>query len=167
MTIAVAQALLEMCPGKTKEETQNRPVLSMQTWGRRYPHAGYGSYGNGSAMRVFSAGWLFDTLEETECMTQCSAGVTHNHPEGIRGAVVTAGCIYLGRTGASKEQIRAYAKKHGGGLFRTCDKIRPTYYQVESCRGTVPEDAALLNDLLDYWIAQAGGNNGTSSVHAG
>jgi ADP-ribosylglycohydrolase len=140
MTIAVAQALLEVRPGEPREETKKRVAASMQTWGRRYPNAGYGgrfrqwlraenpapygSYGNGSAMRVSSAGWLFGTLEETKDMAQRTAEVTHNHPEGIRGAVVTARCIYLARTGASKEQIRAFVREQGYDLTRTCDEIR-------------------------------------------
>lgn len=166
MTIAVAQALLEVRPGEPREETKKRVAASMQTWGRRYPNAGYGgrfrqwlraenpapygSYGNGSAMRVSSAGWLFGTLEETKDMAQRTAEVTHNHPEGIRGAVVTARCIYLARTGALKEQIRAFVREQGYDLTRTCDEIRPTYRHVESCQGTVPEAVTAFLEGTDF-----------------
>lgn len=155
MTIAIAEALLDAPPDAADEWTEHRLVTSMQKWGRKYPYAGYGgrfiwwlraeepepygSYGNGSAMRVSSAGWLYDTLEETEHMAELTAKVTHNHPEGIKGAVVTAGSIFLARNGAAKEEIRAYAVGKGYDLSRTCDEIRPGYHHVESCQGTVPE----------------------------
>ena len=96
----------------------------MRKWGKRYPDAGYGcrfynwlwsknpepygSYGNGSAMRVSAAGWLYDTLEETRRIARLTAEVTHNHPEGIKGAEATASAIFLARTGASKDAIRDY-----------------------------------------------------------
>ena len=100
----------------------------------------YGSFGNGSAMRVSSAGWLFDTLEETRHMARLTAEVTHNHPEGIKGAEAAACAIYLARNGRSKEEIREYIiHEFGYDLSRTCDQIRPTYRHDESCQKTVPE----------------------------
>ena len=100
----------------------------------------YGSYGNGSAMRVSSAAWLFDDLETVRKMARLSAEVTHNHPEGIKGAESTAAAIFLARTGKSKAEIRAYIEtEFGYDLSRTCDEIRPDYYHVESCMETVPE----------------------------
>ena len=105
MTVAVAEALLNTL-GKSDEEIKAALVKSMQKWGHAYPNAGYGgmfyrwlrakdpqpynSYGNGSAMRVSAAGWLFDTLEETRHMARLTAEVTHNHPKGIKGAEATA-----------------------------------------------------------------------------
>ena len=93
----------------------------MQRWGRKYPNAGYGgmfsrwlrekdpqpynSFGNGSAMRVSSVGWLYDTLEETRHIARLTAAVSHNHPEGIKGAEATASAIFLARTGKSKDEI--------------------------------------------------------------
>ena len=155
MTVAVADALLGTM-GKTDEEIKAALVESMQKWGKKYPDAGYGgmfyrwlrskqpepygSYGNGSAMRVSAAGWLFDTLEETRHIARLTAEVTHNHPEGIKGAEATAGAIYMARTGSSKEEIKAYViREFGYDLSRTCDEIRPGYHHVESCQETVPE----------------------------
>ena len=166
MTIAVAEALLDGLPDADDEWIRRRLVKSMQKWGLKYPHAGYGgrfslwleeknpkpygSWGNGSAMRVSSAGWLYDTLKKTEHMAKMTAAVTHNHPEGIRGAVVTAGIIYLARTGASKEEIKAYAEKKGYDLSRTCDEIRPSYRFDVSCQGTVPEAITAFLEGTDF-----------------
>ena len=113
MTIAVAEALMDT-PGRSDDEIRKALIASMQRWGRMYPDAGYGgrfyhwlrsehpepyrSYGNGSAMRVSAAGWLFETLEETRRMARLTADVTHNHPEGIKGAEATASVIFMART---------------------------------------------------------------------
>ncbi|MBQ8130502.1 MAG: ADP-ribosylglycohydrolase family protein, partial [Clostridia bacterium] len=122
MTLAVAEALMDS-RGSSDDGIRAALIEKMQKWGRRYPHAGYGgmfaqwlrtpsprpygSYGNGSAMRVSAAGWLYDTLEETRRIARLTAEVTHNHPEGIKGAEATAAAIFLARTGADKERIRA------------------------------------------------------------
>ena len=114
MTIAVAEALMDTL-GKTDEEIKTALVTSMKKWGKRYPDAGYGnmfyqwlhtrepkpygSFGNGSAMRVSSAGWLFDSIEETRRIARLTAEVTHNHPEGIKGAEAAASVVFLARTG--------------------------------------------------------------------
>ena len=91
-------------------------------------------------MRVSAAGWLYQTLEETRRAARLSAEVSHNHPEGIKGAEATASAIFLARTGADKAQIRAYiVGGFGYDLSRTCDEIRPAYTHVESCQKTVPE----------------------------
>ena len=100
----------------------------------------YGSFGNGSAMRVAAAGWLFDTLDKTLEMAKVTAEVTHNHPEGIKGAQATAAAIFLARTGHSKPEIKRYVEQtFGYELSRTCDEIRPGYRHVETCQQTVPE----------------------------
>ena len=100
----------------------------------------YGSFGNGSAMRVSVAGWLFDTLERTLEMAKVTAEVTHNHLKGIKGAQATAAAIFLARTGHSKPEIRQYVEQtFGYDLSRTCDEIRPGYRHVEICQQTVPE----------------------------
>ena len=128
----------------------------MQALGRHYPYAGYGrmfrrwlqwdepqpyeSFGNGSAMRVSSVAWLYDDLETVQRMARLSAEVSHNHPEGIKGAEATASAIFLARTGSSKAAIKAYIEEQFGyDLSRTCDEIRPTYCHVETCQETVPE----------------------------
>ena len=100
----------------------------------------YGSYGNGSAMRVSSVAWLFNDIDTVRCMARLSAEVSHNHPEGIKGAEATASAIFLARTGHSKAEIKAYIEDNFCyDLSRTCDEIRPGYHHVESCQETAPE----------------------------
>ena len=166
MTIAVAEALLDF-RFREDEEIKAGLVESMRKWSKKYPDAGYGrkfyhwlrarhpepygSYGNGSAMRVSSAGWLFDTLAETRHMARLTAEVTHNHPEGIKGAEATASAIFLARTGHSKEEIRNYiVREFGYDLSRTCDQIRPGYTHIESCQKTVPEAITAFLEGTDF-----------------
>ena len=156
MTVAVADAFLDIPQDADDGEIRWQLVQSMQCFGQTFPHAGYGgmfrrwlrsrhpepygSYGNGSAMRVSSAAWLFDDLSAVRRMARLSADVTHNHPEGIKGAEATACAIYLARTGSTKAQIKAYIEENFHyDLSRTCDEIRPAYRHVESCQETVPE----------------------------
>ena len=156
MTLAVADAFLSLSPEAADKDIRRRLIQSMQTYGRKYTYAGYGgmfrrwlkdsnpqpygSYGNGSAMRVSSAAWLFDDLETVRHMAQLSAEVTHNHPEGIKGAEAIASAIFLARTGSTKAEIKNYIEQQFHyDLSRTCDEIRPTYRHVESCQETVPE----------------------------
>ena len=94
----------------------------------------------GTFCRAAAAGWLFDTLDKTLEMAKVTAEVTHNHPEGIKGAQATAAAIFLARTGHSKPEIRQYVEQtFGYDLSRTCDEIRPYYCHVETCQQTVPE----------------------------
>ena len=157
MTIAIADALLRAGNSASNEYIRSCVIFSMRSWGKKYPNAGYGSsfirwvlsdtepkpygsYGNGSAMRVSSAGWLYKTLDKTRRVARITAEVTHNHPEGIKGAEAVASAIYLARTGKTKEEIKNYiVTEFGYDLSRTCDEIRPNYYHVESCQQTVPE----------------------------
>ena len=156
MTLAVADAFLSLPPKATDADIRSQLIESMQIYGQAFPDAGYGgmfrrwlrdpnpqpygSYGNGSAMRVSSVGWMFDDLSTVRHMARLSAEVTHNHPEGIKGAEATASAIYLARTGSTKAEIKAYIEEQFGyDLSRTCDEIRPTYRHVESCQETVPE----------------------------
>ena len=100
----------------------------------------YGSWGNGSAMRVSAAGWLYDTMEEVRKAARLSAEVTHDHPEGIKGAEATAAAIFLSRIGKSKIEIKNYIESEFGyNLHRPLDKIREIYSFDGSCQGTVPE----------------------------
>ena len=154
MTLAVAEAFL----GAPQDEDaiRRRLIHAMRDWGHRYPGAGYGirfcrwlassdpqpynSFGNGSAMRVSSVAWLFDDMETVRRMARLSAEVTHNHPEGIKGAEATAAAIFLARTGHTKAEIKTYIEtEFHYDLSRTCDQIRPGYRHVESCQETVPE----------------------------
>ena len=91
-------------------------------------------------MRVSSVAWLYNDIDTVRRMARLSADVTHNHPEGIKGAEATASAIFLARTGHSKAEIKAYIEQEFGySLNRTCDEIRPAYFHVESCQETVPE----------------------------
>ena len=126
----------------------------MHTTGEKYPRAGYGgrfrfwlkekqtepygSYGNGAAMRVSPVVWYANSLEEAIDFAQASAEVTHNHPEGIKGAVVTAGATYLAKTGATMDEIKAFVGEHYKIDF-TLDEIRPIYEFNETCQDTVPQ----------------------------
>lgn len=189
MTLAVAEAFLDMAPGEDEDTTRRRMINRMRYWGKRYPHAGYGlrflrwlsqkdpqpygSYGNGSAMRVSAAAWLFDDLATVRRMARLSAQVTHDHPEGIKGAEATASAIYLARTGSTKAEIKAYIETHFHyDLSRTCDQIRPAYRHVESCQETVPEaiTAFLEGDSFEDVIRTAvslGGDCDTLTCIAG
>ncbi len=167
MTIAVADALLRVPREAADGVIRDEIVSSLHRWGRRYPNAGYGgrflgwlrtgsrepygSYGNGSAMRVSAAGWLYDTIEETRRIARLTADVTHDHPEGIKGAEATACAIFLARTGSGKEEIRdCIVREFGYDLSRTCDQIRPGYYHVESCQKTVPEAVTAFLEGTDF-----------------
>ena len=168
MTIAVAEALMSL-DGEADDDAVHHAVSkAMRTWGRNYPDAGYGgrfrawlfthrkpkpygSWGNGSAMRVSSVGWLYDTIEETRRFAKLTAEVTHNHPEGIKGAEATASAIFMARTGATKNEIREYiVQEFGYDLSRTCDEIRPKYHHVESCQETVPEAITAFMEGNDF-----------------
>ena len=166
MTIAVAEALMNTA-GKSISETKAALISAMQKWGKKYPHAGYGgmfrqwlresnpqpygSFGNGSAMRVAAAGWLYDDLKQTRKVAKLTAEVTHNHPEGIKGAEAVASAIFLARTGSSKEAIKEYIiQEFGYDLSRTCDEIRPGYYHDETCQKTVPEAITAFLEGEDF-----------------
>ena len=154
LTFAVAKAL--MSPYKSDEELKEHIVDNFHEFAKRYPHGGYGgrfarwlmngerepynSFGNGSAMRVSPAGWIANSLQETERMAKLTAEVTHNHPEGIKGARSVAGAIFLARNGASKEEIKNYIEsKYGYDLSRSLAEIQPDYSFNETCQGSVPE----------------------------
>lgn len=164
MTIAVADWILN-----DKKHTKKGLVARMQKWGRRYPNPmgayggmfsqwlssdnpkPYNSWGNGAAMRVAAVGFAFQTLDETLKVAKKSAEVTHNHPEGIKGAQATAAAIFMARTGGTKEEIRRYiSETFGYDMNRTCDDIRPTYCFDGSCQGTVPESIIAFLDSKDY-----------------
>lgn len=166
MAVAVAEALLDT-HGGTEAEVKAALVRSMQKWGHRYPNAGYGgmfwhwlrakdpkpygSFGNGSAMRVAAAGWLYDTLDETRQVAHWTAEVTHNHPEGVKGAESVAAAIWLARHGSSKEEIRDYiTREFGYDLSRSCNEIRPGYHHVETCQQTVPEAITAFLEGQDF-----------------
>lgn len=166
MTVAVAEAFMNSFGGDDIA-IRSAMVDSMMKWGGRYPEAGYGgrfyywlrsknpepygSYGNGSAMRVSAAGHIGNSLEATKRLAMLSAVVTHDHPEGIKGAQATATAIFLARTGHSKQEIKDYIiSEFGYDLSRTCDEIRPGYLHNESCQKTVPEAITAFFEGEDF-----------------
>ena len=160
MTIAVAEGLMN---GGEKDDF----IDAMKKYGRMYPDAGYGgrfgrwlmtdsrepyhSWGNGSAMRTAAVGWWFDNLEETRTAAVLAAGVTHDHPEGIKGAESTAAAIFLARTGYSKAEIEEYVEREFGyDLSWALDEIRPDYRFNESCQDTVPQAIIAFVESNDF-----------------
>ncbi len=156
MTLAVAWGFMDAGKDADDEKIKACIIKSMHVLGNAYPYAGYGarfihwlteknphpyeSYGNGSAMRVSSAAWLFDDIDSVRRAARLSAEISHDHPEGIKGAEATASAIFLARDGYSKDEIKQYiVDNFGYDLSRTCDEIRPNYHHVESCQETVPE----------------------------
>lgn len=156
MTLAVAMAFIDAKPDAPDDDILRALAYRMRQFGNMYPDAGYGvmfsrwlqnpecraysSFGNGSAMRVSSVAWLYDDIDAVRHAARLSAEVTHNHPEGIKGAEATASAVFMARTGCSKAKIREYIEhEFGYELNRTCDEIRPGYYHVETCMETVPE----------------------------
>ena len=155
MTVAVASALLR----SRTEDVSFKSVLveEMQRFGRKYPHpqGAYGgrfaawlqaenpqpyhSFGNGAAMRVSPCGLLAVTMEEALALAKASAEVTHNHPEGIKGAQATAAAVFLTKVGAGMEEIQEYIRENFYPLDKGLDEIRPQYRFDESCQGTVPQ----------------------------
>ena len=156
MTIAVMEALMKAGKDADTDAIRRECVKSMLKWGREYPDAGYGarfywwlqeddpkpynSFGNGSAMRVSAAGWIYDTVERTREVAAATAEVSHNHPEGIKGAECTAAVMFLARTGMPKEQIREYViQEFGYDLSKSVDELRPLHEHVEWCQDSLPK----------------------------
>lgn len=170
MTVAVADALMQSSGEKVSLETE-KLILAMKTWGRMYPDSGYGgrfsqwleeyfsapynSWGNGSAMRVSPCALVRGvTLEDAEVLAMTSASVTHNHPEGVKGAVETARAIWLMRQARDAGDIdkgkRAVRERSSYNLSRTLNEIRPTYQFNESCQDTVPQAITAFLESTDF-----------------
>ena len=179
MTVATAQAILDGIPYE----------VAYRTWGRRYPNAGYGgtfrkwlvqdhavpynSWGNGSAMRVSPVAFAFDSAEDVLREAERSAAVTHDHPEGIKGAQATALAVFLARSGVLKAEIRSeISVQFDYDLSRSIEEIRATYICDVSCQGSVPEALIcfLDTDSLESAIRAAislGGDADTQAAIAG
>ena len=185
MTCAVALWLIE-----DEKHLLSELVKQMQKLGQMFPRAGYGgmfrkwlvaknpkpygSFGNGSAMRVSPCAWVAKSLEEAEYLAEQTAIVTHNHPEGIKGAKAVAAAIYMARNGASKEDIKEYiTKTYGYNLNRTISGIKRSGYKFDStCQGSVPESiiAFLEGNSFEEVIRLAiflGGDADTQAAIAG
>ena len=165
MTLAVAEAILECC-GDT-ERLPDQTVKCMQEIGRPYPDCGYGgrfyrwiysgdpepynSWGNGSAMRVSPVAWAARDLDECAAMSRAVTEVTHNHPEGIKGAEAIAVATFLALHGSSKDEIRKMIESaYGYDLSFTLDDIRPDYHFDVSCMGTVPPAIVAFLESMDF-----------------
>ena len=162
MTIAVADWVTN------KRQTDRHLGLYLREWGQKYPNSGYGgmffrwlfskelsspynSFGNGSAMRVSPCGFYAQSLDEALFLAKQSAEVTHNHPEGIKGAQSVAAAIYLAKTGSTKAIIKEYIENNFGyDLSRTCDEIRRVYKFNETCQETCPEAIIAFLESHDY-----------------
>ncbi len=165
MTLAVAEAILECC-GDT-DLLPDQAVKCMQEVGRPYPDCGYGgrfygwiyssnprpynSWGNGAAMRVSPVAWAARDLDECIAMSRAVTKVTHNHPEGVKGAEAIAVAAFLALRGSSKEEIRAHIENaYGYDLSFTLDGIRPGYRFDVSCMGTVPPAIVAFLEASDF-----------------
>lgn len=189
MTIALANGLLYSLNIEDEEEIKNNIINSMQYYGNKYPYAGYGarfiywlqekdpkpygSYGNGSAMRVSSVGWLYDSLEKTRKMARLSAEISHNHPEGIKGADATASVIYLARTGKNKAEIKEFIEKEFDyDLSETLDQMRLRHRHEETCMDSLPKalrsffDGTSYEDVIRNAVS-LGGDTDTLAAIAG
>lgn len=178
MSVAVADALMH----------GTDIAAALRKYGRMYPGAGYGSrfsywltsddegdygsFGNGSAMRVSAAGWIAASLEEALELARRTALPTHSHPEGVRGAQVVAGCIWLLRRGHSKQRLRDWVTAQGYSLDFTLDEIRPGYQFDVTCQGSVPQaiqaflEAGSFEEAIRLAIS-IGGDSDTIACIAG
>jgi ADP-ribosylglycohydrolase len=184
MTVAVADALMS---GACADERLY--IQKMQAYGQIYPNAGYGgmfgnwlflktpkpyhSFGNGSAMRVSPVGYLLNDMDSVLIQAEKSASVSHDHPEGIKGAQAVAAAIYLARNGHPKEAMKDFLTENFGyDLDRTLAEIRPDYTFDVTCQGSVPESliAFLESEHYEDAVRKAislGGDSDTMACIAG
>lgn len=164
MSLAVAQSIL--ISKNDYSDLSKNAVECMQTIGRNYPDCGYGgsfygwifsndpkpynSYGNGAAMRVSAAGFAANSIEEAKKLSRLVTEVSHNHPEGIKGAEATTVAIYLAKTGSNILEIRDYINKNYYPMNLTLDEIRDTYQFNETCQETVPQALQAFFESSDF-----------------
>ena len=186
MSLAVAEAILA-CDGNYADLSENA-IDSMQRLGRIYKNAGYGrafkgwifaddphpynSYGNGSAMRVGPCGFAADSIEEAKEFSAKVTKISHDHPEGLKGAEAIAVCVYLAKTGKSKEEIGAYIRDNYYDIDFTIDKIRDDYEFDVSCQGSVPVALVAFLESVDFEDAirtaiSVGGDSDTIAAMTG
>ena len=191
MTIAVAEALLATYgsnPSANLDSFQDALIGKMRAFGQLYPSAGYGgrfdawiwsdmpepynSYGNGSAMRVSPCGLIANSLDVALALAKASAEVTHNHPEGIKGAQATAAAIFLAKTGKNRKEIREYIEEDFYKLPSSVNDVRPAYSFDVTCQGSVPESILCFLESHSYEDAvrnaiSLGGDADTQGAIAG
>ena len=164
MTLAISKALLE-CDGDYTN-LSHKTIANMQKFGQIYPNAGYGgsfsswlldenpkpynSWGNGSAMRVSACAYIARSLDEAMELSHKVTSITHNHPEGLKGAEATTVATYMALNGFSKEEIRQYILKNYYNIDFTLDGIRDSYHFDVSCQGSVPEALQAFFESKDY-----------------
>ena len=185
MTLAIAKAILDS--KEQWDQLSQNAIASMQMIGREYPHGfgrmfkqwvhsdepqPYNSWGNGAAMRVSSCAWAADTMEEAMQLSDAVTRVTHNHPEGMKGARAITAAIFLARQGKSILEIRDYIHLYFYPLDFTLDQIRPTYQFDVSCQGSVPQaiEAFLESSSFEDAIRNAisiGGDSDTIAAMTG
>jgi len=186
MSLAIAKAIL--CSAGQPEKLSACAIEYMQALGQCYPRAGYGgrfrtwlkeqdpqpygSYGNGSAMRVSACGFAANSPEEATALAEAVTVVTHNHPEGIKGAKAVAVAVYLARTGSSMAEIRQHITSHYYPLDFTLNEIRDTYEFDVSCQGSVPQAFEAFFESVDFEDAvrnaiSIGGDSDTIAAIAG
>ncbi len=187
MSLAICDALLR-CDGDFTHLSA-QAVRSMQTIGRNYPHCGYGgrfhkwvfsskpqpynSWGNGSAMRISGCGYAADSLESVIALSRRVTEVTHNHPEGIKGAEAAAVAVYLARTGKNLLEIRDYISKHYYPMNFTLDSIRAEYSFDVSCQGSVPQaleaffESSSFEDAIRNAISIGGDSDTIAAITGG
>lgn len=186
MTFAIAKAIMES--DSNFENLSAKAIEYMQKLGRKYPYCGYGgnfagwllssnpkpynSWGNGAAMRVSSVAYAGNTIEEVIELSKKVTEVTHNHPEGIKGAEATAVTIYMARTGKSIQEIKDYINEHYYKIDFKLDDIRDDYTFDVSCQGTVPQALVAFFESVDFEDAirnaiSLGGDSDTLAAIAG
>ncbi|MDO5725888.1 MAG: ADP-ribosylglycohydrolase family protein [Tissierellia bacterium] len=174
MTIAVAKSIMEAY-GKLSLTDENleefaqilseKAIENLQSIGQNYPHCGYGgrfynwifsnnpnpynSYGNGAAMRISPVGFFANSIEQVKLLSKAVTEISHNHPEGIKGAEATAIMIYAAKKGKDKAELERLAKKYYDLDF-TIDEIRPTYRFNETCQETVPQAIKAFLESEDF-----------------
>ena len=193
-TIAIAEYLMNVL--ETGKQSHEKVVTELNKWYRKYPHMSYGasylrwihgykahdpesykpynSYGNGAAMRVSAVGDLFRTKEELLEMAKLVTEVSHNHPEGIKGAQATVYSMWMAREGRTKEEIRtAIELEFGYNLQFSCDDIRSTYQFNETCQQTVPQaivaflDSNSFEDAIRLAVSVGGDSDTLAAITGG
>lgn len=164
MSLAICDALLHAKADFS--DLSEKAVESMLNIGRPYPRCGYGgrfrqwmyqdnpqpycSYGNGSAMRVSGCGYVASSLEEVKYLSKCVTEVTHNHPEGLKGAEAVAVAVFMARTGSTIEQIKNHILDNYYAIDFTLDEISDTYRFSSSCQYSVPQALEAFFESTDF-----------------
>lgn len=186
MTLAVAQALLDC--GGDYTNLEQAAINRMREFGQNYPDVGYGSmfhrwifyrpepynsYGNGAAMRVSACGFVANSLDEARRLSYLVTKPTHNHADGINGAEATASCIFLARTGKTKEEIKNYIHANYYDLDFSINEIRSTYEFDVTCQNTVPQaimcfvESASFEDAIRNAISLGGDSDTLGAIVGG